>query len=305
MKRILSILLLAAMLAAAAFVPAAAESFRYIGDVDGDGFVSVLDATAIQKHLASLETLTKLQKYLGDVDNSKTTDIIDATMIQKKLVGLIIGFYKERVSSWRSEIFRIESSNDGNTFLLDTEYTFTLDTSNYPIPDEYRVLVDQDVILDRSSGKIFSYTFTAAGVHYIRAYCYGAWGSIDSCLLRIIVTDPNATEKPRINRIDYDKATGLMNVSASGGKAPYLYSYTVRQVPPPPPEHGPEFTGSAEFVFKTEPDGSYYLYCDFCDGVEVFVPTSLLSNNLYYKLEVQALDSSGALSEIKSIYIQK
>lgn len=306
MKKILSILLIAAIFATAVSIPvSAAESYRYIGDVDGDDAVSVIDATWIQKHLASLETLTNLQKFLGDVDNSHTTDILDATLIQKKLANLIVGFYRERIQSWKSEIYRIESTNTDSAYLLNTEYTFTLATSNYPIADEYRVLVDGNVVFDHSERKEFSYTFTEAGVHYIRTYCYGAWGNIDSCVMQLIVIDPNTKEKPQISTIDYDKATGRADVSASGGKAPYLYCYTIRQVPPPPPEYGPEYTAGAEFVFKTEPDGSYYLYCDFCDGIEVYVPTSLLSNNLYYQLEVQALDSAGALSEVKSIYIQK
>ena len=305
MKKIISVLLIVTIAVFA--IPAsftAAESYRYIGDVDGDDTVSILDATLIQKQLASLHSFTKWQKNLGDVDNSQTTDIIDATLIQKRLASLVEGFYKERIQSWKSEIYGIESINSENTYLLNTQYSFSISATQRPIPDDFQVLVDQKVILEKGEETSFTCTVTETGVHHIRAYCYGAWGNIDSCLLTIIVTDPDTAAKPSVDKIVYDSSTGLINVTASGGTAPYQYCYTIRQVPPPPPEHGPEFT-DASFVFKMDTDGSYYLYCDFCDDPDVHVPTYHLSKDLYYQLEVQALDQKGALSQVKSIYIQK
>lgn len=63
-----------------------------LGDVDEDGKVSVLDATMIQKHLASIITLTPQQKQAGMVDNGQNLSVIDATLIQKKLASLIDHF---------------------------------------------------------------------------------------------------------------------------------------------------------------------------------------------------------------------
>ncbi|MBQ3417762.1 MAG: starch-binding protein [Ruminococcus sp.] len=63
-----------------------------LGDVDGDNVVSVLDATMIQKHLASILTLTAEQKQAGMVENGKTISVIDATLIQKKLASIIDHF---------------------------------------------------------------------------------------------------------------------------------------------------------------------------------------------------------------------
>lgn len=59
------------------------------GDVDLDTKVSVLDATAIQKNLASLITLTEQQKKLGDTDGDSKLSILDATRIQKWLASII------------------------------------------------------------------------------------------------------------------------------------------------------------------------------------------------------------------------
>lgn len=63
-----------------------------LGDVDLDGSVSILDATAIQRHLASMLTLNTEQKQAAMVENGKTLSIIDATLIQKKLASLIDHF---------------------------------------------------------------------------------------------------------------------------------------------------------------------------------------------------------------------
>ena len=63
-----------------------------LGDVDGDNTVSILDATMIQRHLASILTLDAEQKQAGMVENGKTLSVLDATLIQKKLASLIDRF---------------------------------------------------------------------------------------------------------------------------------------------------------------------------------------------------------------------
>lgn len=59
------------------------------GDADGDGKVTVLDATTIQKVLASVMTDTDgMIAYRGDVTGDRL-DITDATAIQKHLAGFV------------------------------------------------------------------------------------------------------------------------------------------------------------------------------------------------------------------------
>lgn len=63
---------------------------RYlIGDVNQDGEVNVKDATAIQKHLSEIITLSEEQLILADADLSGKVNIKDATYIQKLISGLI------------------------------------------------------------------------------------------------------------------------------------------------------------------------------------------------------------------------
>ncbi|MBQ3416994.1 MAG: glycosyl hydrolase 53 family protein [Ruminococcus sp.] len=64
----------------------------YLGDADTDGTVSVLDATAIQKHLASLIRLSDEGALAADVEESgQEINILCATYIQKYLAVLETG----------------------------------------------------------------------------------------------------------------------------------------------------------------------------------------------------------------------
>ena len=60
---------------------------KLMGDVDLDKSVSILDATAIQRGLASLTTLSDEAKEVADVDQDKSVSILDATCIQRYLAG--------------------------------------------------------------------------------------------------------------------------------------------------------------------------------------------------------------------------
>ncbi|MCI2113504.1 MAG: dockerin type I repeat-containing protein, partial [Ruminococcus sp.] len=63
-----------------------------LGDVNGDGNISVLDATLIQKYIAGLVTFSDTQKAAADVNNDGSVSIVDATLIQKYIAGLIDKF---------------------------------------------------------------------------------------------------------------------------------------------------------------------------------------------------------------------
>ncbi|MGN0450237.1 MAG: dockerin type I repeat-containing protein [Ruminococcus sp.] len=63
-----------------------------LGDVNGDGKISVLDATLVQKYLAGLVTLSDTQKAAADVNGDGGVSVLDATQIQKYIAGLISNF---------------------------------------------------------------------------------------------------------------------------------------------------------------------------------------------------------------------
>ncbi len=70
-------------------VPGSTPDEGLLGDVNGDGVVNVKDATAIQKHIAGLITLSGKELILADYNLDKAVNIKDATTIQKKIAGLI------------------------------------------------------------------------------------------------------------------------------------------------------------------------------------------------------------------------
>lgn len=61
------------------------------GDVDFDSVLSILDATSIQRYLASLTDFTDRQMYIADCDEDNVVSVFDATHIQMKLAGMFNG----------------------------------------------------------------------------------------------------------------------------------------------------------------------------------------------------------------------
>lgn len=67
---------------------ASASTDPITGDVNGDGKISVLDATNIQMYLANLRTFTQDELSIADYDQDGHLSVIDATLIQKVVAGL-------------------------------------------------------------------------------------------------------------------------------------------------------------------------------------------------------------------------
>ena len=58
------------------------------GDTDLSGYISVTDATLVQKYVAGIEDFDKLQLFNSDVNHDGEISVVDATLIQKHIVGL-------------------------------------------------------------------------------------------------------------------------------------------------------------------------------------------------------------------------
>ena len=58
------------------------------GDTDLGGYISVTDATLVQKYVAGIENFDKLQLFNSDVNHDGEISVVDATLIQKHIVGL-------------------------------------------------------------------------------------------------------------------------------------------------------------------------------------------------------------------------
>ena len=58
------------------------------GDTDLSGYISVTDATLVQKYVVGIEDFDKLQLFNSDVNGDGEISVVDATLIQKYIVGL-------------------------------------------------------------------------------------------------------------------------------------------------------------------------------------------------------------------------
>ncbi len=63
-----------------------------LGDADGDGEVSMIDAAYAQKHAIKQKTLTGKELLAADVDDNKTVDIADAIYIQKYVIKMQVSY---------------------------------------------------------------------------------------------------------------------------------------------------------------------------------------------------------------------
>ena len=58
------------------------------GDADQDTFVSVLDATMMQRHMANIKSLSEDGVLAADIDSNKKVETIDVTYLQRYLAGI-------------------------------------------------------------------------------------------------------------------------------------------------------------------------------------------------------------------------
>lgn len=65
------------------------ENIFDIGDINGDGTISIADATELQKHLVGLVTLSDEQLAVADTNGDGSVSVADATQIQKYITQLI------------------------------------------------------------------------------------------------------------------------------------------------------------------------------------------------------------------------
>ena len=105
MKKIICFLLALTMILPTFATALAVEGEKILyGDADGDGVVSITDATAIQYHIAKLRSLDEKRLEAADVDGDGKITVLDATNIQKYIARLIIEFPVEKNENIESTI---------------------------------------------------------------------------------------------------------------------------------------------------------------------------------------------------------
>lgn len=96
-QKIIAVTLIVITVLLSLIVPANAATIQ-TGDVNGDGQITIVDATLIQKYLSGIKSNEKFYRQYADFDRSGKIDIVDATMIQKHLSGTIAVYNRYLIS---------------------------------------------------------------------------------------------------------------------------------------------------------------------------------------------------------------
>lgn len=118
MKRTLSFLLVFILIFSFSVTSFAAQGEEMLlGDADGDGEITIIDATTIQRHLVNLLQLSEDRLKAADVSGDGI-DITDATSIQRWLVSLPVAYpigEPDKADVDKSDTLVVVFSRTGNT----------------------------------------------------------------------------------------------------------------------------------------------------------------------------------------------
>lgn len=103
------------LISASFFTGFAEQKQKMYGDVDGDGSISILDVTLIQKHISDIDSILPERIILGDVNEDGQINILDVTCIQKCIVSLdgigktgqIYQSEEDRIKALEKEVFEL------------------------------------------------------------------------------------------------------------------------------------------------------------------------------------------------------
>ena len=138
----LTSVLLTICLTIPAFTVYASDDQRLIGDVNNDGFVTITDVTAVQRHLAQTEMLGYDSQAAGDVDGNGALNITDATTIQRFLAEMDVEYpineplslYEKEaaaaLSALKNRLAQTKAAADGKPVLIRSYDTDDIHLSN-------------------------------------------------------------------------------------------------------------------------------------------------------------------------------
>lgn len=121
-----------------------APIYRLAGDVNEDSKVNVRDATAIQKHLANIITLSSIGVALADANGDGKLNIKDATEVQKFIAGLTINNVIGEEIEVKPDFTETTKPQKTETTTLNTDATEKVDvTTEASLPTTAPVITTQ------------------------------------------------------------------------------------------------------------------------------------------------------------------
>ncbi len=173
------------------------------GDVDGEGEITVKDATMIQKHIASIIDFDKEQKVIADVDGDKNVTVKDVTMIQKRCAGIIDTFPVERVP-YNTEINSFNADFDSGRAMVGVPVEFMVLIYN-EVGITYEYFINGETVSEPTSDNSFTYTFDEAGVYTVKVEATTVFGDMDSATFDYVVVDAYVSDTVKVKAFYHDQ----------------------------------------------------------------------------------------------------
>lgn len=235
MKKTLAILLTTIVLISAMAITAnAARPPQLYGDVYYDMDVNIMDATAIQQHLANITELETNQYEAADVDGDSKITILDATTIQQYLANMITEFPAGEYYLIDKYLYDVIPSYMSGKAQVGVPVDFTVDGYAYPNPETRYLYVNNELVDTAvNEDETLTYTFPQVGVYTVKVVLTDKWGFeagewTKSYQVIDIIED---TTKPVITNIAIiEKFTNnpTVRVDVMYGTGDYSYSYIIK-----------------------------------------------------------------------------
>lgn len=326
MKRIIkstlsALLITALMLSLLTFSAGAALPPALVGDVNFDDSVDILDVTLIERYLIDNAVFVDNQKPVADFDRDGDISVIDATWIQRKEVGMTI---PEGYGGWLDQGILITSfyaDYASGKAAAGVPVTFTARANYGEESCTYEFYIDGKMVQERSEDNTFTYSFPESGDYNVEVKAFNKDGFSELCPYWYFadindspyqhgnyhVVDNYPYDQlglVSVNWIDYAfSPEPTLEVRATGGTAPYTYSYTILDLDSGE-IYSKENYEKLGWQMLYDQDEKPYLYRDFSENSSLTVPVFELGFNYTRRLVVQAKDADGNLTETKTIMIE-
>ncbi|MBQ8057673.1 MAG: dockerin type I repeat-containing protein [Ruminococcus sp.] len=293
MKKLLAILLTMLMLLSTVAITAnAAIPPQLYGDVDYDQDVNIMDATAVQQHLANINILRGTEEA-ADVDGDCKITIIDATTIQLYLANVITEFPAGKYYFLDKRLEDVVPSFLSGKALVGVPVDFEVYGYASPDPSKARLYVNNELV-DTAIGEdsTLTYTFPQVGVYEVSVSLTDKWGYYAGVwTTEYEVVEPVAdTTKPYISNIAITGTHYLeptITVSAIYGSSDYTYSYYITEEYKYYNENN-ELITTSRIVYSKENIKENSITIEDYDIIEYFA---------FYDVKVVVTDSNGNTAE--------
>lgn len=236
MKKLLCMIIALVILASVCTVSIGATTppAAYIGDVNDDGKVNIVDATIIQRVLAELEEETVYIRYLGDTDKDGFLTVADATKIQRRIAE-IDKYYGGDWYNYDMMVDDFYADYYSGVARVGEPVTFTMNSrAGSPILS-YKLYVNDECVATSETDNSLTYTFDKSGMYDVRMETVAMFATGERNLSNYVVIDKEENEELKFKTIystgkywgtyAYNQDGMKMYAEGIGGTAPYQYKF--------------------------------------------------------------------------------